>query len=324
MSLHNHYYYDEESCEFIPMEYNKAEQIIYNLSIWILTGVFLSGLGIIFLSSYVGTPAELALKAENEILYKQLETTKKSILDIDSQLKEIAEADNEVYRSVLGLEEISTDEREAGSGGGTPNPEFDVYNQSTAELLRWTSSKIDNLERRISIQKLSFEELKQSYNTNKDKLQHLPAIKPTAGILLSSFGMREHPVLGYTRTHGGADFRADIGSSVYSTANGKIKYVGLRGTLGRIIVIDHGYGYETLYAHLSTVPKDIKRGTEVERGQLIGYSGNSGLTEGPHLHYEIHLNNQKVNPINYLFADISPEEYLLFQEIARKNTKSMD
>jgi murein DD-endopeptidase MepM/ murein hydrolase activator NlpD len=75
---------------------------------------------------------------------------------------------------------------------------------------------------------------------------------------------------------------------------------------------------------LSTVPKDIKRGTEVERGQLIGYSGNSGLTEGPHLHYEIHLNNQKVNPINYLFADISPEEYLLFQEIARKNTKSMD
>ena len=91
------------------MEYNKAEQIIYNLSIWILTGVFLSGLGMIFLSSYVGTPAELALKAENEILYKQLETTKKSILDIDSQLKEIAEADNEVYRSVLGLEEISTD-----------------------------------------------------------------------------------------------------------------------------------------------------------------------------------------------------------------------
>ena len=225
---------------------------------------------------------------------------------------------------MLGLEEISTDEREAGSGGGTPNPEFDVYNQSTAELLRWTSSKIDNLERRISIQKISFEELKQSYNTNKDKLQHLPAIKPTSGILLSSFGMRDHPVLGYPKRHGGADFRADIGSSVYSTANGKIKYVGLRGTLGRIIVIDHGYGYETLYAHLSTVPKDIKRGTEVERGQLIGYSGNSGLTEGPHLHYEIHLNNQKVNPINYLFADISPEEYLLFQEIARKNTKSMD
>lgn len=324
MSLHNHFYYDEDRCEFVPIEYNKGEQIIYNLSIWILTGVFLSGLGIIFLSSYIGTPAELALKSENEILYKQLESTKKSILDIDNQLKSIAEADNEVYRSVLGLDEISTDEREAGVGGASPNSEFDVYNQSTADLLRWTSSKIDNLERRISIQKLSFEELKKAYNTNKEKLQHLPAIKPTSGILLSSFGMREHPVLGYPRRHGGADFRADIGSPVYSTANGKVRYVGLRGTLGRIIVIDHGYGYETLYAHLSTVPKEIRSGTEVTRGMLIGYSGNSGLTEGPHLHYEIHLNKQKVNPINYLFADISPEEYLLFQEIAEKNTKSMD
>lgn len=324
MSLHNHYYYDEDSCEFIPIEYNKAEQIIYNLSIWILTGVFLSGLGIILLSNYVGTPAELALKAENEILYDQLESTKQAIVDIDNQLKSIAESDNEVYRSVLGLEEISADEREAGIGGAIAGDEFDVYNQSTADLLRWTSSKIDNLERRVSIQKLSFEELKQAYNTNKEKLQHLPAIKPTGGILLSSFGMREHPVLGYTRTHGGADFRADIGSSVYATADGTIKYVGLRGTLGRIIVIDHGYGYETLYAHLSSIPKDIKRGTEVTRGKLIAYSGNSGLTEGPHLHYEIHLNDQKVNPINYLFADISPEEYLLFQEIASKNTKSMD
>lgn len=324
MSLHNHYYYDEDSCEFIPIEYNKAEQVIYNLSIWILTGIVLSGLGIILLSSYVGTPAELALKAENEVLFNQLETTKKSILDIDGQLRSIAESDNEVYRSVLGLEEISTDEREAGIGGGIPNPEFDVYNQSSAELLRWTSSKLENLERRVSIQKLSFEELKQAYNTNKEKLQHLPAIKPTAGILLSSFGMREHPVLGYPRRHGGADFRADIGSPVYSTANGKIRFVGLRGTLGRVIVIDHGYGYETLYAHLSTVAKDIRSGTEVTRGMLIGYSGNSGLTEGPHLHYEIHLNKQKVNPINYLFADISPEEYLLFQEIAKTNTKSMD
>tara|TARA_R110002124_G_scaffold48026_3_gene142173 strand:+ start:7545 stop:8519 length:975 start_codon:yes stop_codon:yes gene_type:complete len=324
MSLHNHYYYDEDSCEFIPITYNKAEQVIYNVSIWILTGVVLSGLGIIILSSYIGTPAELALKAENEVLFNQLETTKKSIIDIDNQLRSIAASDNEVYRSVLGLEEISSDEREAGAGGGAPNSEFDVYNQSSAELLRWTSAKIENLERRVSIQKLSFEELKQAYNTNKEKLQHLPAIKPTSGILLSSFGMREHPVLGYPRRHGGADFRADIGSPVYSTANGKIKYVGLRGTLGRIIVIDHGFGYETLYAHLSTVPKEIRSGTEVTRGMLIGYSGNSGLTEGPHLHYEIHLNNQKVNPINYLFADISPEEYVLFQEIAETNTKSMD
>lgn len=324
MSLRNHYYYDEESCEFLPIEYNRAEQVVYNLSIWILTGVVLSGLGLIFLSNYIGTPAELALKAENEILYQQLESTKQSIIDLDNQLESIAETDNEVYRSVLGLEEISEGEREAGTGGAVQSPEFDVYNQSTAELLRWTSSRIDNLERKISIQKLSFEELKKAYNENKEKLRHIPAIKPTSGILLSSFGMRVHPVLGYSRMHAAADFRADIGSTVYATADGTVKYVGLRGTLGRIVVIDHGYGYETLYAHLSSVPKNIKKGVELERGTLIAYSGNSGLTEGPHLHYEIHLNNKKVDPINYLFADISPEEYLMYREIARTNKKSMD
>ncbi len=324
MSLHNHYYYDQETCEFTPIEYNKAEQIIYNLSVWILTGVVLSGLGIIFLTNYVGTPAELALQAENEVLYNQLESTKQSIIDMDNKLQSIAATDNEVYRSVLGLEHISEDERLAGTGGALTNTEFDVYNQSTAELLRWTNSKLSNLERRVSIQKLSFEELKEAYNSNKEKLHHIPAIKPTQGILLSSFGMRDHPVLGYPRMHAAADFRADIGSSVYATADGVVTYIGLRGTLGRIVVIDHGYGYKTLYAHLSSVPKDVKKGTEVKRGSLIAYSGNSGLTEGPHLHYEIHFNNKKVNPTYYMFADVSPEEYLYFKEIAEANTKSMD
>ncbi|WP_018126506.1 M23 family metallopeptidase [Balneola vulgaris] len=324
MPLKNHFYYDEQKCEFIPIEYNKAEQVVYNLSVWILTGVVLSGLGIMLLSNFVGTPAELALKAENDALAAQLEETKESILSIDEQLQEIAKNDNEIYRSVLGLEDISSDEREAGTGGALPDEELDVFSESTAELLRWTTNKLNNLERKINIQKLSFEELKEAYNNNAEKLKHIPAIKPTKGILLSSFGMRDHPVLGYTRMHAAADFRADIGSEVYATANGTIKYVGLRGTLGRIVVIDHGYGYETLYAHLSSVPKGLKKGNKVNRGDLIAYSGNSGLTEGPHLHYEVHLNDIKVDPINYLFADISPEEYLMFKEFAKTNTKSMD
>lgn len=324
MPLNNHYFYDEENCEFVPVEYNKAEKAIYNISIWLLTGVFLSGLGIILLSNFIGTPAELALKAENELLYEQLNSTKETIVNLDDKLREISKSDNEMYRSVLGLEKISEDELQAGVGGANPNTDFDVYNQSTAELLRWTTSKLDNLERRVNIQKLSFEELKEAYNANKEKLRHIPAIKPTSGILLSSFGMRDHPVLGFNKMHAAADFRADIGSEVYATADGTISYVGLRGTLGRIVIIDHGYGYETVYAHLSSVPKGYKKGTKVTRGEMIAYSGNSGLTEGPHLHYEIRLDGTRVNPINFLFADVSPEEYLLFKEIARTNTKSMD
>ncbi|MBD3615565.1 MAG: M23 family metallopeptidase [Gracilimonas sp.] len=324
MSLKNHYYYDEAKCEFVPIKYNRIEQVIYNLSIWILSGVVLTGIGIILLANYIGTPAELALKAENEALYSQLETTRTALVDLDEQISSIAEKDNEVYRSVLGMERISYEERQAGVGGSDPYDEFDVYSESTAELLKWTASKVDNLERRISIQQLSFEEIKNQYNINKEKMSHIPAIKPTAGILLSGFGMRNHPILKYKRPHNGLDFRADIGDQVLATGNGTIKYAGPQSTLGKIVIIDHGFGFQTLYAHLSGFAKGIKYGAKVERGQLIAMAGDSGLSEGPHLHYEVHYRNRAVDPIYYLFADTSPEEYAMFKEISENNKNSLD
>jgi murein DD-endopeptidase MepM/ murein hydrolase activator NlpD len=324
MSLKNHYYYDESKCEFIPIEYNRKEQVIYNLSLWILTGVVFAGLGIIILSSRIGTPAELALQAEKDALYEQLQLTKSSITALDMQLEEIANRDNEVYRSVLGLDEISEEERQAGTGGANPYEEFDIYSQPTADLLKWTASRIDNLERKISIQNLSFEELKNQFNENKDKLSHIPAIKPGSGIFLSGFGIRYHPILQYRRPHNGVDFRADIGSPVYATGDGTIKYAGRMGNLGRIVIIDHGFGFETLYAHLSAFENGIKKGATVVRGQEVAKSGDSGLAQGPHLHYEVHLNGQPVDPLFYLFADTSPEEYMMFRQISDTNTNSMD
>lgn len=324
MSIKNHYYYDEAKCEFVPIEYNRIEQVIYNLSIWILSGVVLTGIGIILLANYIGTPAELALKAENEALYSQLETTRSALVDLDKQITSIAKKDNEVYRSIFGMEKISYEERQAGVGGSDPYDEFDVYSESTSELLKWTASKVDNLERRISIQQLSFEEIKNQYNINKEKMVHLPVIKPTAGILLSGFGMRNHPILKYRRPHNGLDFRADIGDHVLATGNGTVKYAGPQSTLGKIVIIDHGFGFETLYAHLSGFAKGIKSGSKVERGQLIAMAGDSGLSEGPHLHYEVHYKNRAVNPIYYLFADTSPEEYAMFKEISENNQNSLD
>lgn len=324
MSIKNHYYYDETNCEFVPIEYNRLEQVVYNLSIWILSGVVLTGIGIILLSTYIGTPAELALKAENEALYEQLESTKEALVDLDEQITAIAEKDNEMYRSVLGMDQISYEERQAGVGGSDPYDEFDVYNESTSELLKWTASKVDNLERRIGIQKLSFEEIKSQYNVNKEKMSHIPAIKPTSGILLSGYGVRYHPILKYNRRHNGLDFRADIGDPVFATGDGKIRFAGRKGTLGLVVIVDHGFGFETLYAHLSGLGKGIKNGTKVERGQQIGMAGDSGLSEGPHLHYEVHFKGEPVDPIYYLFADTSPEEYAMFKEISETNKNSLD
>lgn len=324
MSLKNHYYYDETNCEFVPIKYNRLQQVVYNLSIWILSGVVLTGIGIILLSTYIGTPAELALKAENEALYQQLKNTRGSLIELDQQISDIAEKDNEVYRSVLGMNQISYEERQAGIGGSDPYGEFDVYSEPTSELLKWTASKIDNLERRIGIQKISFEEIKSQYNVNKEKMSHIPAIKPTAGILLSGFGVRYHPILKYNRRHNGLDFRADVGDPVFATGNARVKYAGRKSTLGIIVVLDHGYGYETLYAHLSGLAEGIKTGTVVERGQQIAMAGDSGLSEGPHLHYEVHYKGRPVDPIYYLFADTSPEEYTMFKEISETNQNSLD
>jgi murein DD-endopeptidase MepM/ murein hydrolase activator NlpD len=322
MHIHNHYFYDKESCEFIPIEYNIYQQGVYNLSIWILTGITLASIGMIILSNFVGTPSELALSTENKILLERLEETKQSLTSLEQQLQELSQRDAEIYRSILGLDKEMDEEALLGVGGSNLYENYEIYSENAFEILSWTSQKIDELERQVNVQDLSLEEIKAQYNENRVALKNIPAIKPGSGILLSGFGMRRHPVLGYVRPHDGLDFRADIGSDVYATGDGEVIFAKRYGTFGRTLIIDHGFGYKTLYAHLSVYEDDIKVGAKVKRGQVIAKSGNTGLTEGPHLHYEVHFNDKPVDPLLYLFADISPEEYLLFKQIAESNNKS--
>lgn len=324
MSFKNYYYFDEEQCEFIQLEYKILERIVYTASLWILCGVVIAGIGIVSLSFYAGTPAEIALRAENKELVNQLELTKESIKNLDNQIEQLATIDNDMYRTVLGMEPISRDERKAGVGGADVYSKYDSYNKDASEILRWTASNLDELQRKINIQKISFEEIKAYYNQNQKKLQHLPAIKPTKGILLSGYGVRYHPVLKYRRMHEGLDFRAKVGTPIYATGDGTIKYAKHKSTLGKLAVINHGFGYTSKYAHLSKFADGVAPGVKVKRGDLIGYSGNTGLTEGPHLHYEIYRNGKSVDPIHYLFADISPKEYATYMEIAAENSTSMD
>lgn len=322
--MNNYFFYDDEKCEFVPIRYDSLERIVYTACVWILCGVVLSGVGISFLSFSVGTPAEIALKAENQELIRQLNKTQTSIQELDKEVNQLAQADNEMYRSVLGMEPIPYDERKAGSGGADVYSDFDVYSEETADILKKTAENLESIERSINIQKLSFEEIKSYYNNNQEKLKHIPAIKPVKGIILSGFGIRYHPILRYRRMHEGLDFRANVGDEVYATGDGVVKHAGLKGTYGRLLIIDHDYGYETYYGHLSSFAKDIKPGVKVKRGDRIAFSGESGRVEGPHLHYEVHQNGKPIDPINYLFADTTPDEYMMYKEIAETNYKSMD
>lgn len=297
---------------------------MYTASLLILCGLVFAGIGITGLSYIAGTPSEIALKAENKELLNQLQKTKTKIELFDRQLNSIAQTDNEIYRTVLGINPIDYDERMAGTGGVDLYAKYDIYKDETASLLKWTEENIASLDRRINIQQLSFEEIKSIYNDNKSKLAHIPATKPVKGVIISGFGMRFHPVHRFNRMHEGLDFRAKIGDPVYATGDGVIKYSANKGTYGNLIIINHSYGYESRYAHLSSFAKGIRAGKKVKRGDLIGYSGDTGVVEGPHLHYEIYQNGKPVDPLNFLFADISPEEYNMFRKIASENPNSMD
>ena len=324
MAPNKHYIYDEDQCRFVPVEYGSGERYLHTFSIWLISSIVFACIGLAALSQNIGTPAELALQAENNVLSSQLENTKTSIIDLESQLEGIASTDNEMYRSVLGMDPISEESRQPGTGGTDLYSEFDLYSEEAAEILKWTASKLDNLERRVNVQKMSFNEIHEYYNSNQERLKHVPAIRPVNGILLSGYGMRLHPVFKYKRMHDGIDFRADVGTDLFATGDGVVKYASRNGNYGNLLVIDHGFGFETRYAHLSGFADGLKVGTEVTRGDLVAFSGNTGLTNGPHLHYEVHLDGEAIDPLNYLFADVTPEEYLMYQEIAKSNPTSMD
>jgi murein DD-endopeptidase MepM/ murein hydrolase activator NlpD len=313
--LSTFYYFDEEEQGFVQVEYKPVERLFHTASQLLLYGVVISALLLVLLSTYAGTPAELALKAENKELLLQLNRTRSTILSLDQDLKRLAQTDNELYREMLGIDPISPDERLAGTGGSDELQKFDMYNAESAEVLKWTSSNLESLERRINIQKLSLEEIKQFYNENQQMMMHIPAIRPINSVVISDFGMRLHPVYRFRRMHEGIDFRARIGTPVYATGDGRVSMSSRYSTYGLTVKIDHGYGYESLYAHLSAFAPGMRPGRRVTRGELIGYTGNTGIVEGPHLHYEIHKDGRPVNPLNYMFADISPEEYVTLRRI---------
>lgn len=322
--MKQYYIYDDKDCEFKPVEYNSLDRMVYTACSAILYGVIFTGLTIIFLSFVAGTPSEISLKGENQKLYEQLHETKEDINAIEDQINQLASVDNELYRSILGVDPIPYDERQAGVGGADIYSEFDIYQSKTADLLKWAAGSLESIERKINIQKLSFEELKGYYNENQEKMSNMPVIRPVKGIMLSGYGMRIHPAHQTRRMHHGVDFRARTGTPIYATGDGEVTQARRWGTYGNFLEIDHGFGFETRYGHLSKYAEGIKSGAKVERGEIIGYTGDTGVTTGPHLHYEVRLNEKSVDPLSYLFGDISPEEYREYRKIAEENPMSMD
>lgn len=312
------YYYDAQRCEFVGVKYHTSDRVVHTITTWLLTGLVIAGLLIASLVQIAGSPAEIALRTENNELLKQHKEHKDSIMQLSQQLNRLAEQDSQIYRTMLGMEPISEAERRAGAGGADIFSRFDGLSPSATELLRATAAELESVEQRLEVQRYSLEEVKSFYNQNNAKMSHLPVMRPTDGAILSGFGVRDHPVLNVRRMHEGLDFRAAVGTPIYAPGDATVKRAANRaGGYGLTIDLDHGYGYQTRYAHLSGIADGIRPGVEVKRGDLIGYTGRSGIVSGPHLHYEIIHEGRKVDPMQYVFTDVMPKEYRLFTRISR-------
>ena len=258
------------------------------------------------LNGIIDLPKERVLRNENRELRQQLTLLNSRLDEALEVLDDIAERDNNFYRVMMQTDRISDAQRYAG---------LERLNRLSSlpdnRLIDDLNDKMNLMERELVVQSRSFDRLADLARASSDRLAHIPAIQPVSELSLkqmaSGYGRRVDPVYGTIKMHEGMDFACDIGTPVYATGNGTVVSAEWSSGYGNLIEINHGYGYTTRYAHLSAI--NVKPGQKVSRGDLIGASGNTGKSTGPHVHYEVRLRGVPQNPVNYYFYDLTPEEY---------------
>jgi len=279
-------------------------------------GAFCIQLGI---STLFPSAKEQQLHSEVEQMKMKYATLNDRADILNDMLDKLHERDAEIHRVVFGMDPMDEGVWEGGIGGSDKFQ--DLVDYESTDLIKTTQDKIDLLERQIHLQSRSLDSI---YNIAKEKevmLASIPSIKPVRETqlnynmrMMSGFGWRIHPVHKVKKFHKGIDFSAPTGTAIMASGDGVVTLVKKsRKGYGNQIMIDHGYGYETLYGHLSE--SLVKKGQKVKKGENIGRIGSTGLSTAPHLHYEVHYKGKAVNPINYCLDGLSPEEY---EELVRR------
>ena len=321
------FYYDHDNCTFVKVEPSRK-------GLWLKVGavlclsLMLSAVGVGVLSQVVTSPAEVAQAEEIEALRGQLASANSRLTSFSEELEDLAETDREIYRTVLVAEPISEDEFQMGVGGAKDG-RFARYSTPTAQLLTQTSATFDRLERQMTLQSQSYEELRSLASERDAVLRQQPAILPLKNARLTSgFGMRYHPILRVSRMHAGVDFPTPVGTPLYAAGDGRVSFVGTRGGYGNVVEVEHALaGKMTRYAHLSRVAEGVRVGAAVRRGQVVAYSGNSGLSTAPHLHYEVRrldAEQTPLDPVTTFVPDVTPAQYRELLAAARSPTISFD
>ncbi len=318
------YYYNTNTLRYEKLETPlrvKILRIFGFLAAAVVTAAIIS----FFAFRFVGSPNEKLLSMENERLQDKYRELNDKVRVDQQQINELVKRDNEVYRAIFEANPIPDSARAKALA---QDEEIErVENMRGKELVNSIVASLNTLGHYITAQKKSYSEIGNLLKNKEQILAATPAIQPVSNKdltrIASGFGYRIDPIYKTVKLHAGLDFAAPIGTPIYATADGRIITAGNTGNgYGNHVVINHGYGYETLYGHMSKIK--VRVGQKVKRGEVIGWVGSTGKSTGPHCHYEVHKNGQKIDPVYFFYNDLSPEQYDELLKKAASSNQSLD
>ena len=321
------YYMTKGKFRFNPetLSYEKIERsprrILILLFSYLITVIVVGFAFMLTWLHFFPSSREKQLMDENKTLRNQYKSLNSRIGSLEKVVEDLSDRDNNIYRMVFESEPIPNSVRNGGFGG--VNRYAEIESIPNMELVVKTNKRMDVLMKKIYIQSLSFDTIVDKAKNKQEMLQHIPGIQPLKTYkYVSGFGTRMHPIYKTLRTHTGIDLVAPTGTKIYATGDGVVTSAKFERGYGKAIVINHGYQYQSMYAHCSEIL--VHQGQKVKRGEVIGLVGNTGVSTGSHLHYEIIKGGQKVNPINYFLNDLSPREFEEIRQISIQPNQSFD
>jgi murein DD-endopeptidase MepM/ murein hydrolase activator NlpD len=317
------YYYDAAKLKYEKVEMSLKQRFLSVFGFLSATAVF-AFIIIAIAYTYLDSPKEQQLKREINQLELQYDLLNDKTQLIENALTELQDRDDNIYRVVFEAEPIPEATRTAGFSGVSYR---NLQNFTNSQLMIETSTRINTLAKQLYIQSKSYDEVVDMVKDKAKLLASIPAIQPIKNNDLnrlgSGFGYRIDPIYKTIRMHAGIDFSAPMRTAIYATGDGRVSSImRMDRGYGNCVIIDHGFGYKTLYAHMSRF--NVQKGQSVKRGEVIGYVGNTGKSTGPHLHYEVIKEGAKINPVNFFYNDITPEQYDLLIQKASMLNQSFD
>lgn len=318
------YVFNQRTLSYEPYKITWRQRLWRFFTFVLTSGAFGAVAFVLFLE-FFGSPTERRLRRELGNMVFQYEQLNYKMENMEKLLKDMQQRDDNIYRIIFEAEPVPSSIRQAGYGG--VDRYADLTGFSHSELIVDAHKRLDRIASQLYVQSKSFDEVYELARNKSRMLASLPAIQPLRSkdfrAITSHYGVRLDPFYKVYKFHEGVDFSTPVGTEVFATGDGVVSSVDRNYFgYGNTIIINHGFGYQTVYAHLSGF--SVKPGEKVKRGQKIGKTGNTGKSTSPHLHYEVRKNGRPVNPINFFFNDLTPEQYKQILELSALPSQSMD